>query len=291
MASLSTSLSENDAVDKLNLEAARQIERAYESDRVRPEHEEARERAMQSKSAVSVYKHRVHVFAHLFLALAAVCALCVSSLPVSIVSGVFVYFYVDFYGGLLHYVLDEPSNMKTPLIDEGCLEFQWHHNIPNDISSQPFAEVLGALNTLLAVKWTSTALIGAWLFPNPLEYRLLLTLLGWGAVFAALGQYSHRNAHTPKERRSALAIFLQDKGIIIDAAAHHAHHRAAFDSPHKPGFARTYPILNGYSGVVLERVLEAVPSPKFWTAMWFVFTFTDMVFFITVTRLITSILF
>ena len=63
------------------------------------------------------------------------------------------------------------------------------------------------------------------------------------------------------------------------------------DSPHKPGFARTYPILNGYSGVVLERVLEAVPSPKFWTAMWFVFTFTDMVFFITVTRLITSILF
>ena len=38
--------------------------------------------------------------------------------------------YVDFYGAVLHVVLDHPAFVTMPIIGDGCLEFQWHHAIP-----------------------------------------------------------------------------------------------------------------------------------------------------------------
>lgn len=263
---------EIDAVDALNDEVCRQIVNARDKGAQRPEHYEANRHA-----GSGVYKKRSWALVSLFVFLATFCAFGTSSFFVTATCAGLMYLYIDFYGGLLHYVLDEPANMHVPLIGEGCLEFQWHHNIPYDISSQSFGNVVGALNSLQAVKWSTTLLIGGLLFKNsPGELRLLMTLLGWGSLFAIVGQWSHRQAHMPKHKRSSLAIICQESGLIISANEHNAHHKAAFDAPHKPGFAQTYPILNGYSGPLLEMYLETVPSPKMWTAVWFFLTIFDL---------------
>jgi hypothetical protein len=39
------------------------------------------------------------------------------------------FFFVDFYGAVLHVVLDTPEFIWMPAIGEGALEFQWHHSI------------------------------------------------------------------------------------------------------------------------------------------------------------------
>ena len=79
---------------------------------------------------------------------------------------VWMFFYIDFYGGVLHHVLDEPANLELPIIGTACLEFQWHHIIPHDISSEPWFDVIGALNVLGSIKWIWMALIVAATTPS-----------------------------------------------------------------------------------------------------------------------------
>ena len=50
--------------------------------------------------------------------------------------------HVDLYGAVLHVVLDHAPFCALPVIDAGCLEFQWHHAIPRDIVSKPYLQVV-----------------------------------------------------------------------------------------------------------------------------------------------------
>jgi len=54
-----------------------------------------------------------------------------------LVAFVFSFFWYDFFSGVLHVILDNPSFMKFPVLDEPCLEFQWHHHIPLVRCDQP----------------------------------------------------------------------------------------------------------------------------------------------------------
>ena len=89
-----------------------------------------------------VYQERSHLAVYFFWAVIGAClwlsptpaylALCVGLMMV----------YVDFYGAVLHVVLDHAPFVDLPIISAGCLEFQWHHAIPSDIVSKPFVEVV-----------------------------------------------------------------------------------------------------------------------------------------------------
>ena len=56
------------------------------------------------------------------------------------------FLYYDFFSGVLHIVLDEPTFIGLPILGEPCLEFQWHHHLPDDLTQKSFLEVCGDLN-------------------------------------------------------------------------------------------------------------------------------------------------
>src|SRR5262249_16321513 len=148
-----------------------------------------------------VYKHRSRVLTYVLFILATLGLLAMPSLAEAVVWAVFCYVYVDFYGGLLHYVLDNPTFLKQPVIGTGCLEFHCHHLLPHDIRSQPWLDVVGALNTLVVVRWAAIAIAYAWLGnARLLRSWMLFTAAGYG--WAVMGQWAHRQAHTIDNRRS-----------------------------------------------------------------------------------------
>jgi hypothetical protein len=97
----------------------------------------------QAKGGIDVY-HRRNRYV-----VAAYCALAVwllSQTPsILFLVGAFAmqWLSVDFYGAVLHVVLDTPEFIRLPLIGPGALEFQFHHSLPGDIVSKDFVEVSG----------------------------------------------------------------------------------------------------------------------------------------------------
>jgi len=228
-----------------------------------------------------VYKERSHWLAYVLLLCATYCVVSYSPGIPSLLWGFFMYMYIDFYGGLLHYALDEPSNLKDPYLKEACLEFQWHHHLPHDISSQTYVEVLGALNLLISIKWIIVIFYSAYLDATGShdDYtRAMVT--GWGCLFAALGQWSHQQAHTQAKNRTPVAKLCQEIGLIIDPKLHASHHNHAFDEPHTKEFATTYPILHGRTGWLLEACFSTIPEPTFWTMVFYLLTIFDIIVFV-----------
>jgi hypothetical protein len=91
-----------------------------------------------------VYQERSHAAVYFFWAVIAAC-LCLSPSPAYLALSLgLMLVYVDFYGAVLHVVLDHAPFVDLPIISAGCLEFQWHHAIPSDIVSKPFVEVVRA---------------------------------------------------------------------------------------------------------------------------------------------------
>ena len=100
---------------------------------------------------VAEHDHQVYVkrFKPLVWVVLALCAfgLAQTTQPLALVAiAVFFYFYIDFYSGVLHVVLDNPQFVKLPLIGVPCVEFQWHHTFPFDISTTA-SSTCGAIST------------------------------------------------------------------------------------------------------------------------------------------------
>ena len=53
------------------------------------------------------------------------------------------YIYIEFYGAVLHVVLDNPLNLKLPVLWEACLEFQWHHFVSKNQEAYIFIYIYG----------------------------------------------------------------------------------------------------------------------------------------------------
>jgi hypothetical protein len=163
----------------------KQIDVALKNNEMRPEHTAAKSDA---ETGVFVYKKRSEIV------LGVLAVLCVAAIVQTPSAGAlvfwcaFMYVYLDFYGGLLHFVLDDADNLKLPIISPGCLEFQWHHNIPQDITSQPFSEVAGALNVLACGKWAIVGSGAYYLWDTHHHVaRTLLLVMGWGYFVRCVG--------------------------------------------------------------------------------------------------------
>ena len=85
---------------------------------------------------LKVYQKRLTFIPLLFIVISGLyIAINIFIHPVVVVTSIlFTFIYYDFLSGVLHIVLDNPENLKIPVLKEPCLEFQWHHHIPADIS-------------------------------------------------------------------------------------------------------------------------------------------------------------
>lgn len=149
---------------------------------------------------------------------------------------------IEFYGAILHIVLDTPEYINLPLIGRGCLEFQWHHLIRQDIATKPFLDVCGDLTVIMTVHLAMMALTFGLSDPK--------AQFVWGClVFLAYwGQFSHRQAHMSATKKpSSWVAFCQRHGLLLAPAAHRRHHET---------YDCEFPILSGFSSPLLEVLVK-----------------------------------
>jgi hypothetical protein len=135
----------------------------------------------------------------------------------------------DFYSGVLHIVLDHPPFVRLPLLGQPCLEFQWHHIIPDDLCRKSFALVCGDLNVAVLAMLPLNYIIWA----DWGKDSLVAFLIAAKVLMAYLGQWSHRQAHqVSRAKRGPVTQFLQEAGILTSVGQHHKHHTP----PHNTNF-------------------------------------------------------
>jgi hypothetical protein len=192
------------------------------------------------------------------------------SVAAAVVSIVLMYFWVDLYGAVLHVVLDNPKFIRLPGIDAGCLEFQWHHHIPSDITRKEFVEVCGDLNGAAAFHVAFIFGVLKYALRWDFDANLAMTLMGAKALLAYFGQYSHRMAHTPESQRPAVVKQLQAANIMLPAHIHKKHHDT---------YDGSFPILSGHTNNLISSLLEAVPNDYAWLGAFVAMTMFDVVLF------------
>jgi hypothetical protein len=219
------------------------------------------EMAWVAKHEHDVYRKRFKPFVFVVLSLC-VYGLAQTTQPLALLATfVFLYFYVDFYSGVLHVVLDNPKFVTLPLIGVPCVEFQWHHTLPYDISTRRLLDVWGDLNVLLLAK--SVFLFGICGFTTT---AFMVAGVGYGFGYA--NQFSHRLAHTAPRNRSTLATWLQERRLLLPPEIHHVHHNDHTES---------FPVLSGHSRGLIQRMLGIVPNGYPWLGLFLVLTALDLV--------------
>jgi len=158
----------------------------------------------------------------------------------------------DFYGGVLHVVLDTPSNIAKPILGLPSLEFQLHHAIPQDIVVKGIMEVCSDLNTVATWNMGITALSSGC---NPLAMAITGTTL----LAAYCGQASHQATHKLPKNNSAFVKFLQNNNIFLHPRVHRSHHQT-----HDKDFC----ILSGWCNPIITGMLNVLPQSHDKVWMW-----------------------
>lgn len=208
-----------------------------------------------------VYQERFKPFVFVVLALC-VYGIAQTTQPLALLATfIFFYFYIDFYSGVLHVVLDNPSFVKLPLIGVPCVEFQWHHTLPYDISTRRLLDVWGDLNVLLFVK--SVFLFGICGFTTT-----AFMVAGVGYAFGYANQFSHRLTHASPRSRPKFASFMQKYRLLLQPRIHHLHHE---------DHTQAFPVLNGHTRGLVQAMLRTVPNGYAWLALFVGLTALDLV--------------
>ncbi|MEM7135708.1 MAG: fatty acid desaturase CarF family protein [Myxococcota bacterium] len=208
-----------------------------------------------------VYQRRFKPFVFLVLGVIAYGILQTSNPVALLATFVFMYFYIDFYSGVLHVVLDNPKFVNLPVIGIPCVEFQWHHTFAYDISTRRLLDVWGDLNVLLLAK--SLFLFGLCGF-TPAAF----TVAGVGYALGYANQFSHRLAHTAPRKRPRAAVWMQEHHLLLKPEIHHEHHT---------NYDESFPVLNGHSRGLIQRMLRVVPNGYPWLILFVLLTAFDLV--------------
>jgi palmitoyl-[glycerolipid] 3-(E)-desaturase len=176
----------------------------------------------------------------------------------------------DLYSGILHVVLDHPANIAVPVLGQPCLEFQWHHSIPDDIVRKHFVDVCGDLNVVIGIVMAINLL----LLPIR-ENPICLALGGAKLLMAYFGQYSHRSAHSVGSKLSPVAKLLQKYHVMISTKDHMDHHQA----PYSIDFC-----LIGVCNPIIDALRRVTHSNAIWLTLFLVWSIFDLAIF---THLVT----
>jgi len=173
------------------------------------------------------------------------------------------YIIYDCYSGVLHVFFDDTRNLWLPFIGQGCLEFQWHHHIPDDIVRKGYIQACGDLNFVVTVMCGIHIGITGNMGRDP----LVLGLVGWKILAAYFGQFSHRCAHMGLSQRGPFITKLQKTGIMTSFAEHNVHHRP----PHDSNFCLLGPCNN-----FVQFLTRAIPDYRLWRVLFFVWSIFDI---------------
>ena len=246
----------SDMNDWLNVLVRKRIMQAKQDGETLPE-----EMAWVAETNHAVYQRRFKPFVLLVLAVCVYGIVQAPSLVALLATFVAMYFYIDFYSGVLHVVLDNPRFIRLPLIGVPCVEFQWHHTFAYDISTRRLLDVWGDLNVLLLLK--SLVLFGICGF-NPTTF--MVAAVGYSLGYA--NQLSHRLTHTAPRHRPKLATWLQKHHVLLPPSVHHVHH-VSYD--------QAFPVLSGHSRGLIQAMLRVVPNGFPWLALFLVLSAFDLV--------------
>jgi hypothetical protein len=246
----------SNANDWLNTLVRKRIAQAVATGETLPE-----EMAWVAENDHPVYQRRFKPFVLLILA-TCLFGIAQTTNPLALlVTFVAMYFYIDFYSGVLHVVLDNPRFVRLPLIGVPCVEFQWHHTFAYDISTRRLLDVWGDLNVLLLVK--SLFLFGIFGFSST-----ALMVAGVGYFWGYTNQFSHRLTHTAPGSRPKVAVWLQEHHVLLPPAVHQIHHG---------DYTQAFPVLSGHSRRLIQAMLRVVPNGFPWLALFVVLTALDLV--------------
>jgi hypothetical protein len=246
----------------------------------------------QKRSALLVYVYAI-------LATAFVLKGCSMLHPLtSLVCFVIMFIGYDFYSGILHVVLDHPDNIAIPILGQPCLEFQWHHAIPDDIVRKDFVDVCGDLNVVVLI----LAVINLVLLDDVGNNGMAMLLLGLKLWMAYYGQFSHRSAHALSYRRrydqngggadaalssstttttfleTMVVPWLQSNGFMITPKHHTLHHKAP---NHDVDFC-----LIGICNPVIDGLRTITTHNGTWIMVLFVWSIFDVVGYVQLVQVL-----
>ena len=181
----------------------------------------------------------------------------------SLVSFLATYLCYDCYSGVLHVFFDETRNLCLPVLGQPCLEFQWHHHLPDDIVRKGFVQACGDLNLVVGLSMC----LHVGLTGNRGRDPLVLGLTGWKILAAYFGQFSHRSAHMGLSQRGPFLTKLQKTGLLTSPAQHHVHHTP----PHSSNFC-----LLGPCNDFVQVLTRAIPDYRLWRVLFVVWSLFDI---------------
>lgn len=214
----------------------------------------------QMRSAAMVYFY--------FLAASALVACGISKISflATAMSMTIIFLGYDLYSGVLHVVLDHPNNIGLPILGQPCLEFQWHHAIPDDLVKKDFVDVCGDLNVVILILFA----INMCLLDTQKPF-VAMVIGGTKLWMAYFGQFSHMSAHASGTRRAPLADWLQSRGIMISPRAHLSHHKP----PHDMDFC-----LIGLCNPIIDAMRAVTTNPVAWLVLFLVWSVVDIVVYV-----------
>lgn len=224
--------------DKVEAIAARHLAKASTKSLQLPPH------VLLQADGAFVYPRRYRALPPLFFTASCYLISLSPSYYALCLSAVLLYFESDLYSGILHIVLDNPMNLGRSnyvleaIMFQGCLEFQWHHEIPRDIVHKGLLSSCADLNVVVTANMIAVALVHG--LPSTTmttnidddntatattHKQLLWSIMGLKLLYGYFGQYNHLMAHTSTKDRPALVKLLQQYHIMLDDKKHNGHHR------------------------------------------------------------------
>lgn len=217
-----------------------------------------------------VYQMRCAPMVYLyFMAASVLIAVGISkiSLVATAMSMAIIFVGYDLYSGVLHVVLDHPGNISLPILGQPCLEFQWHHAIPDDLVRKNFVDTCGDLNTVVLI----LAVINCILLDIQKASGVAMVIGGMKLWMGYFGQFSHMSAHSSGRQRSPVANWLQKYGFMISSKEHLAHHKP----PHDLDFC-----LIGLCNPIIDAMRSVTTNSRVWLALFLVWSVFDVVVYV-----------
>lgn len=257
-------------IDKLNARVVKITQQqvaqlTQESSPLAPEFVHVQQPMTLLHAGYPVYQLRSQYCVYLYATIAV--GLILYTLPqlhplVSLLCIVTMFLGYDLYSGILHVVLDHPANIAVPILGQPCLEFQWHHSIPDDICRKHFVDVCGDLNVVIGIVMAINVLL------LPIRENPICLLLGGSKLLLAyFGQFSHRSAHAVGPKVSPLAKLLQKYHFMISTKDHMDHHQ--------PPYSIDYCLI-GVCNPLIDALRRVTHSNAIWLTLFLVWSIFDL---------------
>jgi len=131
-------------------------------------------------------------------------------------------------------------------------------------------EVCGDINVAASSAMFFVFVVCKYAFGWGFDLDTALMIGGLKIFFSYAGQFAHRQAHMPANRRPAWVTVLQNAGVIVSPDQHKHHHQV---------YDEAFPILSGHSTNVLAAMTKAVPYEYLWLAVFILLLAFDIQLF------------